>query len=391
MRRFLSFKWMCAFGYVFGVMAIWARAQTPGAVQQAVAEYGKQELIPSKVMEFKAVETDPNFTLPATAVDYPHCLSDGSLVLRSIDWEAVNKTPKGQFPKYNENVMIVRGKKTQTILSTSISDLTDFNIADIFPGDSGIYFLLQGSKEQPGERGAHKSPAGISFTSYRSFVARFDLDGTYKGATELGTGCDLSQPGKCELRHLAVFPSGDMLVTESDPETSTLKVLYLKSSGEVVKQIEVPASRKPMDWGNESSNPELRQAAAMFLGSVFFTTVDQSIVAWRANSNDPVVEVRQGGGIHEVPLQIPDGYRVSNLVASNDRWVVHLRTENTPSNVRMSEDTDAYFDVRPQDGSLATKIVQKGEIPLSIACESDGKYTSFKMNDAGKIVLLEGR
>src|SRR5271168_2141595 len=130
MRRLLTSKWMCAFGCVFGVMTICAWAQTSGAVQQVVTEDGKQESIPSRVVEFKAVETDPNLMLPATAVDYPHCLSDGSLVLRSIDWEAVNKTPKGQFPKYNENVMIVRGKKTQTILSTSISDLTDFNIAD---------------------------------------------------------------------------------------------------------------------------------------------------------------------------------------------------------------------------------------------------------------------
>jgi hypothetical protein len=222
-------------------------------------------------------------------------------------------------------------------------------------------------------------------------VARFDLDGTYKGATELGTGCDLSRPGKCELRHLAVFPSGDMLVPESDPGTSTLKVLYLKSSGEVVKQIDLPASRRPMDWGDASSSRELRRAATMFLGSVFFTAVDQSIVVWRANSNDPVVEVHQGGGVREVPLQIPDGYRFADLVASNDRWVVHFRTENTPPNERMSENTDAYFDVRPQDGSLVAQVVQKGDVPRSIACENSGTYTSFRMDDAGKTVLLEGK
>ena len=57
----------------------------------------------------------------------------------------------------------------------------------------------------------------------------------------------------------------------------------------------------------------------------------------------------------------------------------------------MSEDADAYYDVRPQDGSLAARIVQKGAVPLSIACESSGTYTSFKMNGAGKMVLLEGK
>ena len=322
----------------------------------------------------------------------PALPSDGSLVLHSIDWETVMKTPKGKFPKYNEIVTIVRGKKTKTILSTSISDLTEFNNGfDIFPADSGIYFLVQGSREQPGERGPGKSPMGIPFKDFRNYLARFDLDGTYKGATELGVACDLSRSDSCNLRHLAVFPSGDMLVSESDPGTSTLKVLYLKSSGEVVKQIEVPASRRPMDWGDASSNPQVRQAAATFLASVYFTAVGDNIVVWRVNSNDPVVEVGQGGGVREVPIQIPDGWRFADMVASNDRWVVHFRTENTPPNVPMSVDADAYFEVRPQDGSLAPRLVQKGDIPLSIACESSGTYTSFRMNDAGKIVLLQAR
>jgi hypothetical protein len=287
--------------------------------------------------------------------------------------------------------MVVHGKKTQTISPTVISDLTSFHELDIFPADSGIYFLLQGSKEQRGERGPGKSSDGIPLNTFRNFVARFDLDGSYKGITELGTGCDLSRPEHCELSHLAVFPTGDMLVTESDPSTSNLKVLYLKSSGEVVKQIEVAADRRQLNWGNATSTPELSRATAMFLGSVFFTAVDKNIVIWRANSNDPIVEVSQGGGAREVSLRLPDGYRFADLVASNDRWVVHLRTENTPPNTRMSDDTDAYYDVNPQDGSLAAKIVQKGDLPYSIACESSGTYTSFKMGDANKMVLLEGR
>lgn len=231
---------------------------------------------------------------------------------------------------------------------------------------------------------------GIPLKDFRNYVARFDLDGTYKGTIELAASCDLSRPGSCELRHLAVFPSGDMLVSESDPETSTLKVLYLKSSGKLVKQIEVPASRKTMDWGDASSNPDLRQSAKTYLASVYFTAVGSNIVVWRGNSNDSVVEIRDGGAVREVPIQIPDGWRFADMIASNDRWVAHFRTENTPPTARMSTDVDAYYEIRPQDGSLAAKIVESGDIPLSIACESSGTYKSFKMNEAGKTVLLAG-
>ncbi len=370
-------RWISAGGVLFGVLA--ACAQT-------------QQFVPSKTLEFKAVESDPNFALPSTQVDFPHCLSDGSLVLQTIDWDAVRKAPKGTIPKYNRIVMVIQGKKVQTISSTSITGLTDFYIEDIFPADSGIYLLVGGTKEKPGEQGPGKSPAGVPWTSYRSFVARFDLDGSYKGATELDNQCDSTRSGRCEVHHLAVFPSGDMLVTESAPGSSSLKVLYLKSSGEVVTQIDVPASRKSIPWGDASpESPELQQEARAYLGSVFFTVVGQNIVIWRTNSEDPLVEVTQGGGTREVPLQIPDGYRFVGMTASDDRWVVHLRTENTPPAARMSEDTDVYYEVRPQDGSLAAKLVQTGDIPRSIACESSGTYTAFKMNNAGKMELLQAK
>ena len=390
MQRFSPFKGAGAFVFALGALAACTFCGARGSAQQKGTDSATQQLIPSKVVEFKAVETDSNFTMPSTTIDYPHCLSGGALVLRSVDWDALKKAPKGTFPKYNEIVTIIRHKTATTLKSTNISDLTDFNVTDIFPTDSGVYFLLQGTKEKPGERGPGTSPAGIPWRAYRNFVARFDLDGTYRGVTELGVKCDFSRPGQCELSHFAVFPSGDMLVTESDPATSTLKVLYLKSSGEILKQIDVPASRRPLDWGDEYSNPEVRQAAKTYLSSVFLTAVGQNIIVWRANSNDAVVEIHDGGGVREVPLQIPDGYRMADMVASNDRWVVHFRTENTPPTARMREDTDKYFDVRPQDGSLSAKIMQKGEIPLSIACEVNGKYMSFKMNEAGKMVQLEG-
>jgi hypothetical protein len=369
-----------------------APAQTSNTVQQIATDDGKQEMIPTKVVEFKAVETDPGFTLPAGYEDHPHCLSDGSLVLQSVDWDAVMKTPKGKFPKYNAIATIVQGKTTKTISSASISDLTDYNNGiSVFPTDSSVYFLVQGTKEKPGERGPGTSPSGIPLKDYRNYIARFDLDGTYKGVIELGTQCDLSRPGSCQLRHLAVFPSGDMLISESDPETGVLKVLYLNSSAEVVKQIEVPASRRPMDWGDATSNPGVRQAASAYLGSVYFTAVGNNIVVWRANSDDPVVEVTQGGGVREVPIQIPKGWRFAEMVAANERWVVHFRSESSPNEGRMTEDTDTYFELRPQDGSLAARIVQKGDAPLRIACESDGTYTSFKMNEVSKWVLLAGK
>ncbi len=377
---------------VFNILFAGAQAQALAAIQESASGNDGQLPVPARNVEFKATETVSDFNLPFGTIDYPHCLTDGSIVLRWVDWDAMQKKLKeGTLSKYDDIVTIVRGKQARTILSTNISDLTDFYVHDIFPTDSGVYFLLAGTKEKPEESGPGKPAAKVSRESFRSFVARFDMDGSYKGATQLDLGCDMTLPGRCDVTHLAVFPNGDMLVTDSDNVTSTLRVQYLTPSGEVVKRIDVPASRMPTLAGSISADPDRQQEAKMYLGSVFFTAVGKNIVVWRANGNDPVVEVSQGGGVREVPIQIPEGYRFAELVASNDRLVVHFRTENTPPTARMSEDADAYYDVRPQDGSLAARIVQKGAVPLSIACESSGTYTSFKMNGAGKMVLLEGK
>ncbi len=394
MRRICFVEWLSVLGMVAGASA--GNSQAPPASDQTVdMGNGVHEFIPTRAVDFEAVKTDPGFALPNTSVDQPQCLPDGSLVLHDIDWKTVMSTPKGQFPKYNQFVTIVRGTKTQTISSTSISDLTDFNNGfDVFATDSGIYFLLQATKDQPqpGPRSRDKSPSGIPYSSYHEFLARFDPDGTYKGATRLGIDCDLSRPNSCHLTHLAVFPNGDMLVSESDPETSILKVLYLNSSGNLVKQIDVPASRRSMDWGDTpNSNPQLRQEAQTYLASVYFTAVGDNILVWRGNSDDAVVEIRQGGGVREVPLQIPAGWRFVDMVPSNDRWVVHFRKEDAPPEQRMSTDIDAYYEMRPQDGSLSARIVPKGESPLRIECENDGTYTSFKFLDSGNTVLLKGQ
>lgn len=393
MRRIQFVEWLSVVSIMAGIPA--GIAQAPAADQTVDVGNGVHEFIPSKAVDFEAVKTDPGFALPSGWVEPLQCLADGSIAMHTVDWKSVINTPKGQFPKYNQIVAIVRGTKTQTILSTSISDLTDFNNDfDIFATDSGIYFLLQATKDQPqpGPRSRDRSPAGIAYSSYHEFLARFDPDGTYKGAARLGIDCDLSRPSSCHLTHLAVFPNGDLLISESDPETSILKVLYLNSSGDLVKQIDVPASRRPMDWGDSpNSNPQLRQEAQTYLASVYFTAVGDNILVWRANSDDPVVEVRQGGGAREVPLQIPKGWRFVDMVPSNDRWVVHFRAENAPPEQRMSTDIDAYYEARPQDGSLSARIVQKGESPLRIDCESDGTYTSFNYIDSSKSVLLKGQ
>jgi hypothetical protein len=312
-----------------------------------------------------------------------------ALDVESLNKAAVNAASRKPLSPVNYTLIIIRGKKIQTVSSSAISDLNDVTVWDVFPADSGLFFLVRGSKEQPGERGRGKSQAGIPWSSYRNYIAHFDTDGVYKGTTEIQIECDITHPWHCDVSHLAVFPNGDFLITESDPANSVLRLLYLNSSGAVVKPIDIPAGRRPLEWGEPDSNPSIRQEARAYLASVFFSASDQNILAWRSNSDDPILELRPGGAVREAPLQIPHGYRFVDMVTANDRWVAHFRTQETSSDARMSKETDSYYEVRPQDGSIAARLVEKEDAAPVIACESNGTYRAFKMSDTGKLILLK--
>lgn len=377
-----------------GIVQSRFQAQSSKALQDVVSAAGAQQFVPSKTLDFKPVESDPDFPLPPTTTGYPHCESDGALVLDALDVEslntaAVNAASRKPLSPVNYTSITIRGKRIQTVSSSAISDLNDLTVWDVFPADSGLFFLVRGSKEQPGERGRGKSQAGIPWSTYRNYIARFDTDGVYKGTTEIQIECDFTRPGHCDVSHLAVFPNGDFLITESDPANSVLRLLYLNSSGAVVKPIDIPAGRKPLEWGEPDSNPSIRQEARTYLASVFFSASDQNILVWHSNSDDPILELRPGGAVREVPLQIPPGYRFVDMLTANDKWVAHFRTLETPSDARMSKETDSYYEVRPQDGSIAARLVEKGDAPPTIACESNGTYTAFKMSDMGKLILLK--
>ena len=124
------------------------------------------------------------------------------------------------------------------------------------------------------------------------------------------------------------------------------------------------------------------------MGSLVFTPYDEDILVWRMNSNDPVLDVDSGGGVREVPLQVPSGFAFVGMIPSNDRWVGHFRTQSTPENSPFTKETYSFFELRPQDASISSKLLISGDVPQDLACESDGSYITYKLDKNNKLVLL---
>jgi len=352
-----------------------ALAQTPpsGAAQPQKAADGavvsKAEIVPDRILHFAQVETDPALSISAVT-SLPQCGSDGTLFLDMLDPKDLRK----------HTVVSIRGKKSQTYLPSAISDLHDITVFSFFPSDSMVAFLVRGTKEMQGTPGAGKSPAGYAWSGYHSYIAEFDRDGGYKASVEI--------PANYQISRLAILPSREFLVAGYDQLNSTARLLLLGSSGDVLRSLDMPASRVPAATTGPHDAVEASKASRALIGNLVFTPYGQDILVWRKGSADPILDVGPGGSVREVPLEPPSGYVFVDMVPANDRWVAHFRLQDAVPDSPFNQKSYAYYDLRPQDASLSAKLLISGELPQFLACESDGSYLTYKLDKDGKMILF---
>ena len=345
-------------------------SRVPADQKPAIDATTVQDEIPAKTLEFKIQETDAGLPVSPVTTLPLQCASDGTLFL-----DMLKPTDPNQH-----TVLSVHGKTSQTYSPSAISDLHDIIVLSFFPSDSVVGFLVRASKELPGAPGSGKSPAGIPWNKYHNYIAEFDRNGSYKESIEL--------PMTDVLSHFAILPSGEFLVSGYDQLNSTPRLLFFNSSGQVVRNLDLPAARSFAGGNLSYGSSESMMASSRLLGSVMFTAYKQDILVWRMGNNDPVLDVGPGGSVREVPLQLPPGFSFSDMISASDRWVAHFRSAEIPENSHLNQTDYAYYEIRPQDASLSAKLKQSGDIPLTISCENGGNYLAFKTDKDGKFILV---
>lgn len=328
-----------------------------------------QSQIPVRTLDFKPIEPNPGLSISPVTEAPTQCSADGFLFLDILDIKDLQK----------HTVVAIRGTQSQTYSPASIPDLHDITVYSFFPSDSIVGFLVHGSTTMPGARGAGKSPAGIPWTEYHNYIAEFNRDGQYLKSIEL--------PFNYMLSHFAILPTGEFVVSGYDKLNSTPRLMFLDSSGKIIRPLDWAPYRKPVggDYGSE----EAAKAARELIGHVLLTPYKQDILVWHLGSNDPILDVGPGASVREVPLQPPPGYIFDGMIPSNDRWVAHFRSKDTAPESPLNQTNYAYFDLRPEDASISAKLMQTGYVPLSIACESDGAYIAFKRDNNNKLIVVK--
>lgn len=331
--------------------------------------------IQSATLDFKHSEPVQGVGASAAFVVPFQCTDDGAVFL-----DALSPAGTGRGRTFYS----LHDKETQKFALSAIHDLRDVEIIDYFPAHSMVGFLVRAIQEtavSPGGAQASDGKSGATEMNravHHYFVAEFDRDGSYKKSVQLG----LDYP----LFRMAVLPSGEFLVTGYDSATDAETMVLLDDAGQVVRDIDQPLSAKERAARREASAYKRMLNGAQSAGRTNFVEYKDSILAWRAGTNDPVLEIGAGGETREVPIAVPQSSMLADMLPSDDQWIIHVNSANVSGDGPRDLSGYQYYEVSPLDGSLLRKLVIAQAAVGSIACKSKGKYVAFSKDKENKLV-----
>jgi hypothetical protein len=351
---------------------------TSGSLQKAAPDStdqnrssGNQET-PTYSLEFKSPELIQEMG-PSPLLEVPfQCTSDGAVFIDTLD-------PKDVMA---HTLYSVLNKSVRKFSLTAINDLGDLDTVDYFPGSSTVDFLVQAStKSLPRSGGAISADTEKIHTEHHArhfFVAEFDREGNYKKSIQLGIDFPLFR--------FAVLSTGEFLVAGYDSATDSERLLLLDDAGQIVKSIDQPLSTKERSARRDASPDQRMLAGAQSAGKTNFVAYKDSVLAWRSGTKDSILEIRAGGGTREVPIAVPAGSSLADVLPSDDRWVIHVASASLPENGPRDLSSFTYFEVSPLDGSLLRKLTIVNQNIGSIACKARGNYYAFSTDKDQKVV-----
>jgi hypothetical protein len=240
---------------------------------------------------------------------------------------------------------------------------------------SGLYVLTAGT--EPARKDQEESDSLETFLAGKGpslYIARFDLDGSYKGALKLDF--------KFVSLQLAAFDSGSFLVAGLD-EAKAARVALVDSSGQMLKYVELPkdvaenpkaASKSFAPFGLRSEEPPSSVEIAM---SGWALPYRGAVVFLREADFSRIYEIRNTGEVRMVKVRKPADLAFDGILQSDRNWFAYAKGE--------------LYEIDPETGELLGHFRVRHANPRQdqLACFVDGKFVGLRHKD-GKMTLLTG-
>jgi len=281
-------------------------------------------------------------------------------------------------------------KEIVTFSASKISDVTDPTAVDDFVSDSRLYMLVEG--DAPKEKVVKRLEDGSQETYWetkgelRSYIARFDSDGSYKGALKL----DLP----FHATRLSGFESGGFIAAGFD-EGKIWRVGLLDSSGSLLKYVDFPkekeqSSEKTFEksFGSTAADPGV--VSGTFADFASFLPYHRSVLYVRGHSVAPIYEIRESGEVRMIKIRAPNGQAVEGFIPSDRNWLVMFGRSGELPNT----EHNTLYEVEMTRGELlreykVEQYARFSEADQEVACVYQDEFRAVR-HEKGKLVMLRG-
>lgn len=272
-----------------------------------------------------------------------------------------------------------------TFLSGQMTDIPTPFAHGGFVSQSSVYIGVDGienpehNDETVEDAEGHKLTIQKTKGERHRYIARFDKDGTYRGATKLDIPFYVST--------FAVFESGTMVAQGLD-ENKIPRIALLDSGGQLIRYLQL---EKDMSAASEIPKKEISYGggnadAGSIVMTSNFTPSKEKMLFLRSLASTRVYEIQESGEVRVVKITPPGGYDVEGLIASDKNWLVRFRKPN-PNGV-WSDAAYVLFEVDSRTGELLREYRVKAP-DKGVSCFFNDEFRAVRNQD-GKVIVTRG-
>ncbi|MGH9570191.1 MAG: hypothetical protein ACRD4F_11150 [Candidatus Angelobacter sp.] len=269
------------------------------------------------------------------------------------------------------------GKTIVRFSRLKITDIPKPDFKSFFVAETGV-FVLATSATPTGEVTRYRKPNGEIVSqpafSVQYYVARFRLDGTYVGATDLDLPFTPLQIG--------VFPGDEFLVAGRAKDGSYApRVALVKSSGQLDRLLTLTGDIHGVTSQSQADDTGLPKYAKSYEKTLNGAEAASVIVAdgrnlllVRTGQKTPVFSISAGGEIKAITPDIPPGFTVFDLYAAKNLWI-GLYTKPRTDDPKDASVLVQTYALDPATGKALARYTYPQFMGFGFACSDGFEFT----------------
>ena len=355
--------------FIFGILLCISEAQThtPNAAKgPPKAPLPVFEIALSKDADYQTLPWAWTTKREAVEAD---CVGDGNVYVLWPSKGLVALTPNGVVSFLNDKMTDIPHPFTTFLgMNPSISG-------------SGIAFNVTGTDDAKVEVTTWTDDQGHLHTERDAtnaalpYIARFDKDGTYKGAIAV----DLP----FLIYKFAAFDSGNIIAQGID-RNKVPRIALLDSSAKFLRYLDL---QKDVSTAQDVAADDIKCAGCTarvdeVVWNSYFTPWHGRILFLRAFSGRPrVYEIQESGQTRVVSIKAPENYGIGGLISTDRNWFIYFNKPDAKGN--RPDAFDSLLEVDPQTGKPLGeyRMGPPDKMPETvISCFFDGEFWGVRQD-----------